>query len=290
MGVENQESEVIDKLVRWADQQPLIRALVLESSRANPGASLDLFSDYDLLLIVSSLQPFVDDDQWLHAFGTPLVRFNDQDEIEGVPTYNRLVLYEDGTKIDYILWPVAALDRVRAKAALPDILDLGYRVLVDKDGLLRGLAVPSYTAHIPAKPTQQDYTALVEEFWWESTYVPKHLWRGDLLAVKYNLDIVMKAELLLRLLEWKIEITHDWSIRPGNIGRGLQKLLDSDTWTSLAQTYVGFDREDNWHALFNTIALFRRTALEVADALGFAYPHALDQRVMAYLEQYRRMT
>lgn len=290
MDVEKQEREVIAKLVRWADQHPLIRALVLESSRANPGAPLDIFSDYDLLLIVSSPQSFVDDDQWLHAFGTPLVRFNDQGELEGLPTYNRLVLYEDGTKIDYILWPVAALDRVRAQPALPDLLDLGYRVLVDKDSLLRGLAAPSYTAHIPAQPTQQDYTALVEEFWWESTYVPKHLWRGDMLAVKYNLDIVMKAELLLRLLEWKIEVAHNWSIRPGNIGRGLQKLLDRETWAQLGETYVGFDREDNWQALFNTIALFRRTALEVADALGFAYPHALDQRVTAYLEQLKRMT
>lgn len=162
MTVENCDKDTLATLVHWADQHPLIRAMVLESSRATPGAALDIFSDYDILLIVSSTQPFVDDDQWLHAMGTPLVRLNDQDEIEGVPTYNRLVLYADGTKIDYILWPVAALDRVRAQPALSDILDLGYRVLVDKDGLLRGLAAPSYTAHIPAKPTQQDYTALLQ--------------------------------------------------------------------------------------------------------------------------------
>ena len=40
---------------------------------------------------------------------------------------------------------------------------------------------------------------------------------------------------------------------------------------------------DNWIALFDTIALFRRVATEVADRFGYQYPRDLDDRVTAYL-------
>ena len=106
--------------------------------------------------------------------------------------YNRLVLYEDGTKIDYIIWSLALLQRVMDTPRLPDVLDHGYQVLVDKDHLAHGLKPPTYTAYIPKKPTEKEYSALVEEFWWETSYVAKNLWRDELVHAKYNLDFVMK--------------------------------------------------------------------------------------------------
>jgi len=66
---------------------------------------------------------------------------------------------------------------------------------------------------------------------------------------KYNLDFVMKFQLLRRLLEWRIEIDHHWSLKPGAAGRGLKKLLDSETWGEFASTYVGEDTDENWNAL-----------------------------------------
>jgi len=33
------------------------------------------------------------------------------------------------------------------------------------------------------------------------------------------------------------------------------------------------------------MALYRQVAIEVADHLGYAYPHDLDQRVTAYVQQ-----
>jgi aminoglycoside 6-adenylyltransferase len=137
----------------------------------------------------------------------------------GMRSYNRLVLYEDGTKIDYIVWPLALLQRVLTGPKLPDLLDHGYQVLIDKDHLASGLKPPTYTAYIPRKPTAQEYQSLMEEFWWESIYVAKNLWRDELVQMKYNLDFVIKFELLRKLLEWKIELDHNWSWKPGAVGR-----------------------------------------------------------------------
>ena len=94
-------------------------------------------------------------------------------------TYFRGLIYADGTKIDYTIWPDALLDRVAEEPTLPDMLDVGYRVLLDKDGRASRWKPPSYRAHIPAKPTETEYRDLVEEFWWSMTYIAKSLWRDE---------------------------------------------------------------------------------------------------------------
>ena len=281
--------DVIDRLVQWAKNQSLVRAMVLESSRASDRASVDILSDFDVLLVVSDTRPFSQDETWLQDFGKILVLFRDKGRTHGLTTYNRLVLYGDGTKIDYIVWPVALLQRVLSASRLPDLLDQGYQVLVDKDDLAHRLKPPTYTAYIPKKPTEKEYLALVEEFWWETIYVAKNLWRDELVSAKYNLDFVMKFELLRRLLEWRIELDHNWSWKPGAGGRGLKKYLDSRTWSELASTYVGANVDENWDALFQTTALFRRSAIEVSDALGYRYPYELEERVTSYLQSIRNL-
>jgi aminoglycoside 6-adenylyltransferase len=281
--------DVLECLSRWAAQEPGVRALVLESSRANPDATLDPLSDYDVLVVVADLQPFVEDETWLSMLGEPLVRFRDTKLVHGIETLTRLVLYDDGTKMDYALWPVPLLQQVVERQQVPDLLDWGYRVLLDKDGLAAGLPAPTHRAHIPPRPSEHEYQALVEEFWWETTYVAKNLWRDDLVHAKYNLEVVMKHVLLLRMLEWRVEIDRDWSWKPGPVGRGLKRYLPAELWSAFAATYVGPGIEENWEALFATTRLFGQVATAVAQALGYVYPHALDRHVTAYLEGIRRL-
>jgi hypothetical protein len=45
----------------------------------------------------------------------------------------------------------------------------------------------------------------------------------------------MKYQLLRKLLEWRIEIDHNWSWKPGATGRGLKKHLPSETWEQEAE-------------------------------------------------------
>jgi aminoglycoside 6-adenylyltransferase len=287
MNLTDRGNEVIDRLMAWAEEHPLIRALVLESSRTHRRPALDIFSDYDVLMVVADIDRFIEDESWMGDFDRPMVRFRDKGLLYGHEEYARLVLYDDGTKIDYTLWPVALLERVVREPKLTELLDTGYRILVDKDALACRLPPPTYTAHIPAKPTEREFDLLIEEFWWETIYVAKNLRRDQLLPAKYSLDVVMKLQLLVKLLEWRVEIDHEWSLKPGLLGKGLKALLDHETWSALADTYTGPDLEENWQALFKTTALFRRIAGEVADLLGYSYPDDLDQRVTAYLQAVR---
>jgi len=283
------EAEVLERLVAWGEALVSIRALILTSTRARQDGSADELSDYDLIVAVSDAAAFVANGTWVSELGQPLVRWGDQHELYGTTTYFRGVIYSTHVRVDYTLWPHALLDRVSDEAALPEDLDVGYRVLLDKDGRTSRWHAPTYRAHIPRKPTEEEYRALVEEFWWDATYVAKSLWRGEIFFAKFMLDYDAKFVALRRFLEWRIEIGHDWSLRPGSHGRGLERLLPADIWSELAGTYVGTDIEDNWNALFRTTTLFRRVATEVGDALGYAYPQEVDDGVSAYLEGIRRL-
>src|SRR5688572_16530236 len=177
------ETEVLARLTRWAEADTRVRALVLTSSRVNPTAEVDALSDYDMVVAVEDSSAFRGDPDWLYeAHGPILVRLDPEPGPRYAPgRFNRLVIHEDGTKIDWNVWPAEALRRALHAPGLPDNFDVGYRFLVDKDGLAEGVSPPTYTAHTPQKPTSSEYLALVEEFWWETSYVAKNLWRDELI-------------------------------------------------------------------------------------------------------------
>lgn len=284
-----QEKDVLDQLVAWGTAHSLIRAMILTSSRTRPDGPVDLLSDYDLILVVSDVRPFAFDTAWVSDYDQPMVRWSDQSTMYDLATYFRGVIYQNYVKIDYSIWPVELLDCIAAESYLPAEFDAGYRVLLDKDQRTAGWELPSYQAYIPARPTGEEYEALVEEFWWGATYVAKSLWRDDLAFTKWMLDQDLKIVTLRRMLEWYIEIDHDWSVKPGVLGRGLKQLLPAEIWLEFASTYVPLDIEETWESLDRLIALFRKVALAVGNALGYSYPQQVDDQVSACLQAIREL-
>lgn len=284
------EPIVLDRLTTWAHQNTAVRACVLTSSRAAPSAELDEFSDYDVVLaVVPDAVSFTAHDHWLvDAYGEPMVTFRSEHGTDPLRPVMRLVLYRDGTKIDYAVVPPSAITGLAPGAAPSTAWDIGWRALVDKDDVTRNVPAPTGRAHIPSPPDEDAYLAVVEEFWWESTYVAKNLWRGDLVQAKYNLDKVMIIEVLRTMLEWRIEIDHDWNLRPGQLGRYFRQRLDPATHQRLERCFADGHVENNWRALFDTCALFRDVSRHVARALGHRYPDELDDRVSQHLQWVRQ--
>jgi aminoglycoside 6-adenylyltransferase len=253
-------------------------------ARATPGAVLDHFSDVDIILAVTDITPLFQNRGWLSDFGEVLVVYRDPIGVDlGFERFRYVTQYADGSKIDFTLWPAELVRRVTQEPKLLEELDVGYRVLVDKDHLTDGLQPPRYRAHIPTPPSRERFLELIEDFFHESTYVVKNLSRDELLPLKFSLDHVMKQGSLRIMLEWRMEIDHQWGVKPGVAGKGLKKLLPPERWAELERTYVGPGLEDNWAALFATITLFRKVSHEVPAHLGYEYPQDLDDRVMVYL-------
>lgn len=284
------EPAIIHRLIQWGEQQPTVRAMLLTSSRTNPGAPVDILSDYDVIVVVTNIQPYIADEAWLEAFGDLLVVYRDPiRHTYGCETFTRVTHYQDGTKIDYSIWPTEMLPHIIVQPRLPDFLDIGYQVLLDKDHLTDALLPPTYTAYIPTPPTAQAYQTVIDDFFNDALYVAKYLWRDDLLPAKYSLDNVMKLECLRQMLEWRMEIAHGWSIKPGVSGRGLKRYVQPEIWAALERTYVGGDIAANWEALFQTIELFRTVAVDVGARLGYTYPAAMDQHVVAHVRRLQHL-
>jgi aminoglycoside 6-adenylyltransferase len=269
-----------------------VRAMLLTSTRANPHVAVDALSDYDVILALTDIYPYVADHQWLQDFGEVLVTY--WDPIHPVPDYGieqagNVIQFADGLKIDFTFWPVELLQRIAAAPVLPAGLADGYRVLLDKDNLTAGLPAPTYTAYIPTPPSREEFLIFVEEFLSDAPYVAKCLWRDELLPAKWCLDYDMKHVYLRRLLEWRVEIDHGWALKVGSLGKGLKKHLPPAIWSQLEDSYAGGAIAENWRALFKTLALFRHVGMEVAHALGYTYPHDLDQRVTAYVQKIQQM-
>lgn len=283
----------IRRLIAWAESYDAIRAMLLTSTRAVPNATIDTFSDYDVILVLHDIHPFVEDKNWLRDFGEPLVVYWDPifaDPDYGMDRSGNVTQYADGLKIDFTLWPVEMLKRIVAEPSLPEELDAGYTVLLDKDGLTATMHTPTYRAYIPTKPSNDAFQLMVNDFFTDVPYVAKCLWRDELLPAKWALDHDMKHVYLRPVLEWRVQIDHQWQIKVGSLGKGLKKWLPPDIWSQLEDCYAGAGIEENWEALFNTVALFRRVATDVADHLGYTYPLDLDQRVTAYSQSMRQVT
>lgn len=269
------KSEVLSHFKEWAKKNELIRAAVLTSSRVLPDSHIDFLSDYDIELYVSDISTFEQNDDWLKVFGPIMVRWPFKPRSTGKQNWiTRLVLFKDGVRIDFQI-----TNQFDIK---PDTYDNGYKVLIDKDNIVTGLAKPTFSQYIIKKPSKEEYETLVNEFWWDAYYVPKYLWREELPFVKYMLDYILRYLFLHKIIEWFIGMQNNWSVDTGACGKKFKRYLDSKTWSEFEETYVGADLEQNWKAFFRATDFFRKIAKQVGENLGYEYPVKLDEEVLEF--------
>lgn len=280
-----QEKEMVNQLLDWARANNNIRTVLMTSSRANPHAFTDLFTDYDFEIFVDDLDAFVRDDAWLDQFGTLIKKV----VLQNGNWRTRLVLYEDGTKIDFQISTNEYIKHLAFIRELPKGYDNGYKVLLDKDEITKEIPSPSYKAYITKKPSAEKFADIINSFWGDTAYVANSLWRDELYYAKYMLDNVIRFNYLQLVIEWYLGVRHDWSINPNKFGRWFKRYLDQETWTELEGTYAGAEIGENWEALFRTADLFSRLAQEVGESLGYHYPMEYEQKMREYLLKVRNL-
>ncbi|MBE0340505.1 aminoglycoside 6-adenylyltransferase [Paenibacillus sp. 28ISP30-2] len=272
------EHEMLHTILEFAQEDERVRAVIMNGSRANPHAPRDIFQDYDIVFLASSVDSFVQDRRWINSFGELIIMQTPDEHMEPVLiSHDRfvfLMLFTDGNRIDLTLYPadnIANLER--------DSLSV---LLLDKDGLVEPFPPPSLQDYITVPPTAQTFANSCNEFWWVSTYVAKGLWRRELPYAKFMLDRPVRGMLHL-MLEWHIGIRTDFAADPGKQGKYFEQHLEPEHWTVYVQTFADADYEQMWQALFRMGDLFREVALEVANHYSYEYPAQDDQRVTYYL-------
>jgi len=159
------KDRIVQQLIKWGTGREDLSAMLWTSSRTNPAVPVDLFSDYDIILVVEDINPYYENESWLEDFGRDLVLYRDPLHLEsGCQCFAEITQYEDGLKIDFGVWPIGLLRKIAADPVLPDFLDIGFRVILDKDGLAVGLRTPYYRAFISSPPAEIFFQETIEEF------------------------------------------------------------------------------------------------------------------------------
>lgn len=273
------ERQMMELILGYARQDERVRAVILNGSRANPDATRDIFQDYDIVYVVTDVEPFVRDRSWLAVFGERLIMQTPDDPAlfpgDGIgPGYAYLMQFTDGNRIDLTLFPAGRLADLRE-----DSLSV---LLLDKDGRIGSFPPPSVRDYLPQPPTAKRFEACCNEFWWVSTYVAKGLRRGELPYAKAMMEGPVR-HMLIRMLEWEVGLLSGWAADPGKNGKYLERHLPEAEWAAFVRTYPDGTYEAMWSALFAMGGLFRTVAEAVADRCGFTYNRQEDKNVTGYL-------
>ncbi len=279
------EQAVLNQLLSWAHSDSNARAVVMTGSRTNPRASVDVFSDYDIELIVSHLNDFIKDENWAFKFGSVIADIKGRNS----KSLTQLVLYSDGVRIDFQIYTVKEFYRRRNLSPLPEHWDIGYKVLLDKDEILETLPKPTHTLFNISQPTEKEYAELVKDFWWDTTYVAKSLWRDEIFYAKYMFDSLIRNRYLLKMLEWHIGSKNNWVINTNKKGRWFKQFMDKKTWKEVEKTFTDSSIEKNWASLFVTTRLFKRIATELSKQLNYKYDSDLEKNISGYLRKIQRL-
>lgn len=267
----------------WAENNDDIRAVLLTSSLVNPLAPVDELSDLDIELVFADNANYITDNSWIRYFGEAILMIEeDESSFEGRHGM-KMVLYDDYVKVDFKLYSKVKFLVDLQRTELPEDWDIGYKVLVDKDGITSKMQKPSYQTSIIKKPAINRVLQVLNDFWWDTTYVAKSLVRDELFYAKFASEHIIRVDYLIPLIEWYIASQHNWNITTNKYGRLFKKYLTEEMWAKLESTFAGSSIPENWDALFAMADLVSEIGKMLSEKLNFSYPIKLEIDVRKYL-------
>ncbi len=272
---------VAAKVAEWAESHPDIRAVIVVGSFARPGGMADTWSDLDLIVFADDPAAFVADSTWLQQFGAVLAP-KLSDHGRGTPEW--LVLYEDGSKIDF-MFAAAGGNLAHMLGAFPyqDVLRRGVRVLVNKTPSPGSLPPPAPPAP-EVRPSADAFANTIYGALIAADKTARLLRRGDPWRAKMLCDAEIKGY-LLDMLAWHAQATegHDtWYD-----GRFLDHWADPRALAALPSCFAAYEASDLWRATEATLDLFAWLAAETAQRWGFVLPAAAIAATRRRLRQMR---
>ena len=264
------ETEMFDVILQTAKVLQ-VDAVAMSGSRTNPKAPKDEFQDYDVVYIMEDLDGLIADLAWLDQFGNRLI---EQHNILG----NRrlyLMLFEDGNRIDLTLCPKDHIQEwVDSKA--------NFEVIKDVKGLFEAYQ-PNSKRYWTAPPTEEEFAASCNEFWWVSAYVVKAIRRNQLIYATDHLYGICQQE-LLKILAWQVA-SDKGKIYIGKNYKYLFNYLPSEKEKEFSALLDFSSLDKITQSLFATMQLFHQEAQSLAQKMDFKYEKEVAENMMRYAKE-----
>lgn len=270
--------DLVARFLAWASQNDDVRAVVQVGSRTRADHTADEWSDVDLLIFSRAPDRYMRETHWLARVGRLWLSISGR-TVGG--DLERLALFEGGYAVDFVWAPAEVLARAASEQMTPDVIKRGCRLLLDKDGLAAPLIPDRLEKPLPPRPTQVEFQATCDAFWYVAVYMAKQLCRGDIWLEK-AIDAQLKST-LLTMLEWHA------LARSGkdtwHRGRFMRDWADPRALAQIPDTFGAFDLPSSRQALSAAMRLFDWLAQETAASLGYDYRRALYAEVEGYIER-----
>lgn len=264
------DTEIMTLILQIADTLK-VEAIALSGSRTNPQSVKDEFQDYDVVYIVDDLEDLISDLSWLDQFGSLLI--SQHNVVEHRHLY--LMLFEDGNRIDLTLCP---------KEYIQEWVDseANFEAIKDDKGLFESY-LPSPKRYWTCPPTEEEFAATCNEFWWVSAYVVKAIRRNQLIYATDHLYGICQQE-LLKVLAW--QVSRDKGIV--DIGKNYKYLfhyLSAEKEKEFSDLLDLSSIEKISQSLFATMKLFDCEAQGLAKKMGFNYDQGVAVKMITYAEE-----
>lgn len=256
------DADILEKIKNWASDNSNIKTVILTGSKANGAAKADKLSDFDIELFVDNIDAF-NDDTWLLMFGKILSKWPLNPGFSGfrANSITRLVVFEDYSRIDFQIMPIAEFNNA--------VYDEGLLVLIDKIGLASSIPKPTRTNHLITKPSEQQFVDAASGFYWDVPYIAKALRRGEISFARYMLLGAIRYESFGRMLAWYLSSQRNWCIEYGVHGRNFEKYADKELASKINNLCADENPDNIWETTKQMIELFDMFTLHLAKELEY---------------------
>lgn len=274
------EAQMYKLFIDLARTDDRILAVYMNGSRTNINVPKDIFQDYDIVFVVTEIKSFIEDKNWIQKFGT-VMYMQYPDENTEYPSdkenfYGWLMQFDDGNRIDLHVESV-----VHAKEHICD--DKLCRILLDKYNILPEIPEATDEDYHVKRPLETHFKMCCNEFWWCSNNVAKGLWRKEMSYVQDMTNFIVRKQ-LEKMFSWKVGIKTGFNVSVGKSAKYLYQWLEKEEYQSYLNTYFGGNVDEAWNAVFLMCSLFEKTALYVAEQLGYTYNDKEGKAAQMFLE------
>ncbi|MCR4588664.1 MAG: aminoglycoside 6-adenylyltransferase [Lachnospiraceae bacterium] len=274
--------ELYERILQTGQDDDRIRAVTLEGSGVTPGAVHDTFSDFDVTFFVTDIREFSKDHDYMKRFGDILIQQLPEDyyahpyDYEGRENFAFLTQFKDGNRIDLTFTDVCHMEK-----------QLEFReprkVLINKDHFPQLKDITTNEAFYIRKPSEFEFFGTVNEFRWVSNYATKGLCRHEFYYARRIMEEYM-MNMLLKMLNWKIGLEHDFQVTTGANCKYLKKYLSNEEMQRFMGIFASGDYDDMWKKLFLMYDYFHELAGYVAEHLYFPEERTEAENVRQFME------
>ena len=269
------QKEILDLIIKIAEDDDRIRAVIMDGSRGNDNVPKDMYQDYDIKYFVKDIKPFYNNTAWvIENFGKPII-MQMPETMELMPPSGNghfcwLMIFDDGVRIDLSI-------------EFEQYIDDGepVKILLDKDNFLPKLNINKN--HWNIKPPKiKYYYDCCNEFWWCLNNVAKGIARDELPYAMYMYNCIVR-DMLEKMIEWYIGVNNNFSISTGKHGKYFKNYLSKQLYEKYQKTFSDYEYNNLWIAIYCSCELFSDIAKDVAKYLNIDYNQEEENGMIKYM-------